>query len=66
MSDEEAEDNASEEEQEVKEIPRPGDEPRRLKVKLDHLGKVVKTGGRQRYRYARTYTVVYDGNGTEA
>ena len=34
-------------------------------MKLDHLGKVVKTGGRQRYRYARTYTVVYDGNGTE-
>ena len=35
------------------------------KVHLDHLGQVVKMGGRQRYRYTRTFTMVYDGAGGE-
>ena len=33
------------------------------KVKLDHLGKPLKEG-KQRYRYARTCTIVYDGAGS--
>ena len=33
------------------------------KTKLDHLGQPITKGATQRYRYARTYTVIYDGAG---
>ena len=38
---------------------------KRAKLRLDHLGQPIQMKGSHHYRYTRTYTMIYDGAGSQ-